>query len=45
MDFDTARPSVYRIRTGDWRIVYPVDSHDVHVIRIIHRDEGYDWLE
>ena len=31
----------YRIRTGDWRIVFRV-RNDVMIVRILHRSEVYD---
>ena len=35
---------VWRIRIGDWRIGYMVDSvnHEIIIIRIAHRREFYD---
>lgn len=36
---------VYRLRVGDWRLVYTRDEGIVKVMRIIHREEGYDWLD
>ena len=33
----------YRLRVGDWRILYTVDdpAREVHVYRIKHRREAY----
>lgn len=32
----------YRIRTGDWRVIFRPISPDVIVVRIKHRSEVYD---
>jgi mRNA interferase RelE/StbE len=32
----------YRIRTGDWRILFRVAGSDVVVVRVGHRSEVYD---
>jgi mRNA interferase RelE/StbE len=32
----------FRIRTGDWRVVFRPDGSDVVVVRIQHRSEVYD---
>ena len=36
-------PGGYRLRVGDWRILYTVDdpAREVHVYRIKHRREAY----
>ncbi|MDI7269724.1 MAG: type II toxin-antitoxin system RelE/ParE family toxin [Myxococcota bacterium] len=31
----------YRVRVGDWRIVFDLEGHDVVVLRIGHRREIY----
>lgn len=35
----------YRIRVGDYRIVCSPRGQVVHTWRIMHRSEGYDWLD
>lgn len=35
--------SMYRLRVGDWRAAFTVDSAVV-ILRIFHRSEGYGWL-
>ncbi len=35
---------VYRLRIGDYRGVFVVRSTEVRVVRVFHREEGYDWL-
>lgn len=35
---------LYRLRVGDWRIVYGVEDRRVDILRILHRSEGYGWL-
>lgn len=37
-------PPVYRIRIGDWRIVFVLEE-DARVVRVFPRREGYAWLE
>ncbi len=32
----------YRIRTGDWRIIFRVIAPDVIVVRIMHRSKVYE---
>ena len=32
----------YRIRTGDWRIVFRVVAPDVIVVRVMHRSKVYE---
>lgn len=39
------RQDLYRIRTGDYRIIYAVESRTVFVTSIMHRSKGYDWLD
>ncbi|OLS28417.1 MAG: hypothetical protein ThorAB25_18650 [Candidatus Thorarchaeota archaeon AB_25] len=38
-------PSLYRLRSGDYRAIYFVVNHEVKVTEIIHRSKGYKWLE
>ncbi len=38
-------PILYRIRVGDYRIIYAVVEKEVRVTTIIHRGKGYAWLE
>lgn len=35
--------AIFRVRVGDWRIAYTIDS-DVVVLRIFHRADGYGWV-
>ena len=44
LDTDPEREPVYRLRVGDWRIVFTRDARFVKVVRIMHREEGYEWL-
>jgi mRNA interferase RelE/StbE len=39
-----ARP-VYRLRVGDWRVVYRVTETRIEIIRVFPRREGYGWME
>jgi mRNA interferase RelE/StbE len=38
-------PLLYRLRVGDYRAIYFVVENDVKVTEIIHRSNGYKWLE
>ena len=35
----------FRIRVGEYRIVYSPRGTVTYVWRIMHRSEGYDWFE
>ena len=39
------RNPVYRLRVGQWRIIYACSGSLVKVIRVMHREEGYAWLD
>lgn len=34
-------PPKYRLRVGDWRVVYSVGEHEIHVFEIFRRGRGY----
>lgn len=36
--------ALYRLRVGDWRIIYGVEDRRVDVLQIMHRSKGYGWL-
>lgn len=38
------REDLFRLRVGDYRIVYALSATEIRVTRILHRSEGYDWL-
>jgi mRNA-degrading endonuclease RelE of RelBE toxin-antitoxin system len=38
-------PRLFRLRVGDWRVVYGVAGKDLLVARVFHRKDGYGWLE
>ncbi|HDN51108.1 MAG TPA: type II toxin-antitoxin system RelE/ParE family toxin [Thermoplasmatales archaeon] len=38
------REDLYRLRMGDYRIIYHENAECIKVIQIIHRSKGYDWL-
>lgn len=42
---DEKEPVVYRLRVGEWRVVFAVRGSTVYVNRIFHRSEGYGWME
>lgn len=35
---------VFRLRLGDYRAVFVVRGNEVRVLRVFHREEGYEWL-
>lgn len=37
-------PEFYRLRVGDYRIVYTVLKNSVKLTEIFHRSKGYTWL-
>jgi mRNA interferase RelE/StbE len=38
------REDLFRLRVGDYRVIFALASTEIRVIRILHRSEGYDWL-
>ena len=36
---------VFRTRVGDYRIVFVPGAGQTFILRILHRSEGYAWLE
>lgn len=40
-----AIPRAFRVRIGDWRVVFVLTPREVIVIRIFPRSEGYRWME
>lgn len=38
------REDLFRLRVGEYRVVFALSQSEVRVTRIIHRSEGYDWL-
>lgn len=39
------REDLYRLRVGDYRIVYKSERAAIKVLRIQHRSKAYDWLD
>ncbi|MBI4154065.1 type II toxin-antitoxin system RelE/ParE family toxin [Candidatus Woesearchaeota archaeon] len=39
------KPSLYRLRIGDYRALYFIVERQVKVTEIIRRGKGYEWLE
>jgi len=37
-------PRKYRLRVGDYRIIYLIDKNKVNIIELIKREVGYDRL-
>lgn len=38
-------PRAFRLRVGDWRVVYLLREREIQVLRIFHRRDGYGWME
>ncbi len=38
------REDLYRLRVGDYGIIYYEDADCIKVTQIIHRSKGYEWL-
>lgn len=38
------REALYRLRIGDYRVIYTVEGDTIFVLEIIPRERGYDWL-
>ena len=38
------REDLYRLRVGDYRVIYAVEESTIFVLEIITRERGYDWL-
>ena len=39
-----ADPPLFRLRIGDYRVIYFVVQDEVKITEIIHRSKGYKWL-
>lgn len=40
----SANPIFYRMRVGDYRVVYSVQNGEVRITRIFPRKKGYEWI-
>jgi mRNA-degrading endonuclease RelE of RelBE toxin-antitoxin system len=40
-----ARERLFRVRVGDYRIIYSPRPGTTYIWRIQHRSEGYEWLD
>jgi mRNA interferase RelE/StbE len=38
-------PALYRLRVGDYRIVYTIDKTTVKITELFRRGKGYSWLD
>jgi mRNA interferase RelE/StbE len=38
------REDLYRLRVGDYRIIYAGEANIIFILEIIPREKGYDWL-
>ena len=38
-------PKLYRLRVGDYRIVYTISGYVVKITEVFHRSKGYKWLD
>ncbi len=37
----TGQPPRFRLRVGDYRVLFTVDEHMIRIYRIVHRREAY----
>lgn len=37
-------PPLFRLRIGDYRVIYFIVKDEVKITKIIHRSKGYKWL-
>lgn len=42
---DPTTVPAFRLRVGDWRVVFRARGPDLEVVRVFHRREGYGWME
>ena len=40
----TEDPALYRLRIGDYRVLYFIIQDEVKITKIFHRGKGYKWL-
>ncbi len=38
-------PKLFRLRIGDYRLVYSIVEKEIRITNIIHRNKGYKWLK
>lgn len=38
------REDLYRLRVGDYRIIFFEDKTMIKIIQILHRSKAYEWL-
>ncbi|RSD33428.1 MAG: plasmid stabilization system [Methanohalophilus sp.] len=38
------RKDLYRLRIGEYRVIYHVEDNNVYVLEIMLRGKGYGWL-
>jgi mRNA interferase RelE/StbE len=38
-------PELYRLRVGDYRLVYSALKNKVKITEVFHRSRGYSWLD
>ena len=39
------RQDLYRLRIGEYRVIYAVENDGVYILEIIIRGRGYKWLD
>ena len=40
-----SNPALYRLRVGDFRVVYAIQEQVVKITEIFRRGKGYNWLD
>lgn len=38
------REDLYRLRIGEYRVIYAVEENTIFILEIIPRERGYGWL-
>jgi mRNA-degrading endonuclease RelE of RelBE toxin-antitoxin system len=36
---------IYRLRVGEWRVIYRIHESRIEIVRVFPRSEGYGWME
>ncbi len=45
LDRAGGRNRAFRLRAGDWRVGFLLLPKEIQAVKILHRREGYDWLD
>jgi mRNA-degrading endonuclease RelE of RelBE toxin-antitoxin system len=45
LDSEPDRPPLFRLRIGDWRVVFRARADVLEALKVFHRRDGYGWME